>query len=590
MAAVRAYSQPAGKDDCLTISFEDLYDMAELKDGGVHRTRRYRGKQPNIIPHTVHAGDPYYIGDVYEPSRVRLRFSENKRKSSSGFSSTTYLDHLDYLTDNGWPQLRYLADFMRVTTSPPKWRFLSQDEMEERAARTKIALLVFYPGRIKRYNIDTSEQLEDALIDMPSERDYDNRDDYPPHLFVAEDLSRDVIEHLGARLDVDPMFFRGHISDYVWYNIRDPWIELPDLDIVSRNRSSFSIRYAQTRYFQNGKSLNRARDEAGGFNVLRRVDRNGNWKPGADLQGSEVGTVRSKMSFWVQPRKSRTSRSVVAILLVDPPVADGFPIWGGYNSLVPCPSIHQDGIDRRSRGSVFDEAIYRLEQMSTEEIRSIPRDPRILFQKPLCIACSEWIMLIKYANTRFSQLEWEVEDPELRNKCDGLGVTLDNLHTWRRRFPIYKDIVSAALEKIIRREKFLYSTANSLRVLEKDFDVLLNQLDDLHNRAERMMSVVTAVLSIEESQKALQQNRSLGRLTYLAALFVPLSFISSFFSMSDDVAKLKKTFWIYFVVAVPVTLLALLATRYSHNINKVWVRIMKRARKRISEENIRWTE
>lgn len=38
-------------------------------------------------------------------------------------------------------------------------------------------------------------------------------------LFVVEDLSREVIETLGAHYDVDPLFFREHLVDYVWYNI-----------------------------------------------------------------------------------------------------------------------------------------------------------------------------------------------------------------------------------------------------------------------------------------------------------------------------------------------------------------------------------
>lgn len=567
--------------------------MADFSTGDVYSTMRYQGRQrfgeghPGmiasssiIVPYTIHAGDPYYIGDIYEQSRIRATFSESKRESGS--PSTAYLDHLDYLSDNGWPQLRYLADFMRVTTSPSKWKYLSRDDMEERACRTKAALLVFHPDRVQKLEIDTIQQLQDALNHMPRGN---NANEFPPHLFVVEDLSRDVIECLGIHLDVDPMLFRGHISDYVWYNIRDPWIELPDLDVVFRQRSCFSIRYAQTRYFCDGESLWKARDETGRFNILRRLDRNGNWESGADLPSSNIGTIRSKMSFWVQPMNSETSKNVVAILLVDPSITEGYPIWGGYNNIIPCPSIRQGRCERRSRGSMFRETIHWLEQMSATEIRSIPQDPRILCQKPLSIVCSEWTMLLRYANTRTSQLEWEVEDPDLRHKGEGLALTLDNLHAWRRRFPIYKTIVSEGMEKIIRREDFLYSTTNSLRVLENDFGLLLSNLDALHNRAERMISVVTAVLSIEESQKALQQNRSLGRLTYLAALFVPLSFISSFFSMNEDITRLDKTFWIYFATAFPVTLMALLVTRYSHNLAEIMQSLIQRLKEKFHSSN-----
>ncbi|KAL9580933.1 MAG: hypothetical protein Q9212_004194 [Teloschistes hypoglaucus] len=504
------------------------------------RMRTRSRPSSTVLVHSEKAGDPYYIGDIYDHSRIRQEYEKHETLSTKA----PYLDHIDRLTDNGWSHLRYLADFMRVTTSPPLWRFLSQAESTERASRIKAAMLVIYSHTTERHDVTDLEHLKQLLRieDEP-------RKGVIARLFIVEDLSRDLIEILGSHLDVDPTFFRGHISDYTWYNTRDPWIEVPDMNILTRQRSHFNIRYAQIRYFRTSRSFKKARAESTMFNVLRRVDRDGNRDTKEDAYLPDIGVVRSKMSFWVGLRKRQPSDPLIGILLVDPPIKEGFPLWGGYNSLAPCPSMADDSvIPRPVSRSVFEETIHWIEEMSREEVLSIPRDPRAMFLKPLSIVCSEWILLVRYANTRFSQLEWEVEDPRLRHRNQGLGLTLERLHTWRRRFPIYISIVTGILDDIIRREKFPGSTDNILQSLEKDFQLLLSDLDELHNRAERMMSVVTAVLSIEESQKALEQNRSLGRLTYLAALFVPLSFISSFFSMSEDVTKLSKTFWIYFAI------------------------------------------
>lgn len=38
--------------------------------------------------------------------------------------------------------------------------------------------------------------------------------------------------------------------------------------------------------------------------MLRRVDKDGNWVPDVDIPNSDVGLVRSRMSFWVRPNKS----------------------------------------------------------------------------------------------------------------------------------------------------------------------------------------------------------------------------------------------------------------------------------------------
>ncbi|KAI4173828.1 MAG: hypothetical protein LQ346_008337 [Caloplaca aetnensis] len=531
-----------------------------------------------ILPHTHEAGDPYYIGDVYEESTVRLELSWR----NEALPAAPYLHHIDQLTDNGWPQLRYLADWMRVTTAPPKWKFLGKEDMHERATRVNIILLEFRTEVNTRHDITTIEHLRRLLPQLSADSD-----DVVARLFVVEDLSRDVIETLGSHLDIDPMFFRGHLSDYNWYNTSDPWIELPPMNLTLRHQSFFHVRYAHARYFRNWRSCERARFETGGFNVLRRLDHDASWMSGFDDPHSITGMVRSRMSFWVQPRKPGDVATTSGVLLIDPSVSEGFPLWGGSNDFIPCPSIAEGPCRRPPKLSAFEHVVYLIERLSTEDIESLAKDPRRLFQEPLCIVCSEWLTLIRYANTRLSQLEWEVEDPYLRRRYKDLSATLDKIHSWRRRFPIYKTMASEALSQVIRRDQFLQATENSLLALEKDFEVILAELEDLHERAERIMSVVTAVMSIEESKKALQQDRSLARLTYLAVTFVPLSFISSFFSMSDDITKLRQTFWIYFSVAIPVTLLALVVVRFSDPVADLYRRVIRRFKRM---EGRRWTE
>ena len=188
---------------------------------------------------------------------------------------------------------------MKVTTAPVTQKFLGEQDRRERASRTKVAMLTFEPDTaVHRVDFSDSKDLATALNGP-----HNAHDDVHARLFVVEDLSRDVIEAFGARFDVDPLFFRGHISDYMWHNIRDPWVELPDLDIVSRERSYLHVRYVQTRYFRSEDSLRRAKREAGNFNVLRRVDRDGNWVRDVDIPNSDVGLVRSRTSLWIRPNK-----------------------------------------------------------------------------------------------------------------------------------------------------------------------------------------------------------------------------------------------------------------------------------------------
>ena len=468
---------------------------------------------------------------------------------------SAYLAHLDKLAQ-GWPHISWLAAFMRATTSPLKLRFLSSQQRLERAARTNVSMLTFEPhSAVRRVDFRTSRDLAEALNGPANDHD-----DISARLFVVEDLSKDVIENLGSRFDVDPLFFRTHISDYMWNNTRDPWVELPNLDFMASKRSYLHVRYVRTRYFRTEEELSIARFEAGGFNVLRRIDKDTNWVEGADIPGSDVGLIRSNVSLWIRPNRNGQT-GVLGILLVDPTISAGYPLWDGYRTLNDCPSMTEDSISPGPpRTSVFEDTIYWIQSLNPEEITKIAQDPRILFKKTLLIVCAEWYTLIKYATTRLTQLEWELENPRLQT---GLEDSLKKLHTWRRRIPIFNTLLLEALDKIVKRDTFAFGTANHIQDLRPDFEILSNDINRLIARANAIMATLTAVMSIEETKKAIQQNKSLTRLTWLAATFVPLTFLTGLFSMQPSIAELTQTIWIYFAAAVPLTAVALLTTRYA---------------------------
>ena len=250
---------------------------------------------------------------------------------------------------------------------------------------------------------------------------------------------------------------------------------------------------------------------------------------------------------------------------MDPTLTEGFPIWGGYRNLFDCPSM--TALPRPKgppRTSAFNDIIYYTSELTPEEIANIPKDSRVLFKKTLMIVCAEWSTLVKYATTRLTQLEWEIENPDLQDNDGGLQVTIKKLHTWRRRLPIFRTLASEVLENVIKRENFMANPENLVHDLQRDFEILLSNINTLQVRADRIMAVVTAVMSIDESKKAFEQNRSLARLTWLAITFAPLSFITGLFSMNGEVATLVSTFRVYFAVAIPLTALVLFLTRFAN--------------------------
>jgi hypothetical protein len=181
---------------------------------------------------------------------------------------------------------------MEVTTVPTKWRFLEASDRAMRASKTNIAVLDFSPDNdTETYEVTSLKELQEALhTPLPVSS--------TTRLFIVEDLSSNVIEALGSAFDIDPQFFRAHICDYMWYNLRDPWIELKDLKMVANERNFINVRYMHAVYFDSLAAANSASKEAKQFNVLRRLDSDNNFKNELDAKGSSVEMVRCKTGLW----------------------------------------------------------------------------------------------------------------------------------------------------------------------------------------------------------------------------------------------------------------------------------------------------
>ena len=128
-------------------------------------------------------------------------------------------------------------------------------------------------------------------------------DDTKFRLYVVEDLSRDVIEILGAHFQVDPSFFRAHIMDFAWNNVRDRFRDPPNLRVVLKHQSWIQFRYATVRYYASSEEFKSGFKEAEMFNVQRRPDDDQNNIAFWDDEDAKVGVSRAKASLWVQDTK-----------------------------------------------------------------------------------------------------------------------------------------------------------------------------------------------------------------------------------------------------------------------------------------------
>ena len=94
-----------------------------------------------------------------------------------------------------------------------------------------------------------------------------------------------------------------------------------------------------------------------------------------------------------------------------------------------------------------------------------------------------------------------------------------------------------------------------------DYGHIAEDVNSFGGRLEAMGPVITSLIQTVDSRQSLAETANLSRLTYLALVFVPLTFVSSLFSMAGDTGPGRRAFWIYFAVAIPLLCLVFLIAR-----------------------------
>jgi Mg2+ and Co2+ transporter CorA len=211
-----------------------------------------------------------------------------------------------------------------------------------------------------------------------------------------------------------------------------------------------------------------------------------------------------------------------------------------------------------------------------------------LILKIFKMICTEWLLMMSHVKARIALIEWELRQPKFLPQNEaGLHTSLQKLFPWRQRLPFYHEMLNYSFDHITKRSTFLSIPTSEFSVLNSDFESIRTKFQTIVNHSEKVLTAATAIISIEESKKATAQNKGVSRLTYIALTFAPLSFLSSFFSMTDNIGALKRTIWIYFVVAIPLTMVLLMIASVSKYAGKAKKRFKKRWKERQKEREER---
>lgn len=227
------------------------------------------------------------------------------------------------------------------------------------------------------------------------------------------------------------------------------------------------------------------------------------------------------------------------VLLVDPTISYGYPLWSGYGNFHSPPSIGapEESIEFPPlSGSALQQFIFWTPHQAHSNAKSIPPSPDLLALAFFTMICANWLLICEYANTRLGQIEWEIELGLSNLYSPAFDHTVKTPLIWRRRMPIYHTFVQRTIASLSTRYKStaLSDPFDSWEDILTNLHEILHRLDILHCRADKIMGVSIAVSACEESKKATQESHAVTTISYLAIIFVPLSFWTSFFNMSGS--------------------------------------------------------
>lgn len=182
---------------------------------------------------------------------------------------------------------------------------------------------------------------------------------------------------------------------------------------------------------------------------------------------------------------------------------------------------------------------------------------------PLRIVAAEWVKYVAVMQYCLKHYEYQNDGtPELEK----FNTSLRELQSWRRRSMLSQQKIQSVIRFLNGRiaSKSEDSDPNDMHYMQpliSDLEFISTKIDDYGRRLENMILVLTSLVQIVDARRSFAETANISRLTVLALIFVPLSYVCSLFSMNPTNAPGSQYFWVYFVVAIPVTLLVIVIAR-----------------------------
>jgi Mg2+ and Co2+ transporter CorA len=140
-------------------------------------------------------------------------------------------------------------------------------------------------------------------------------------------------------------------------------------------------------------------------------------------------------------------------------------------------------------------------------------------------------------------------------------MSLYEINKWRQ-----DSFVSLSTLKYLRHFILHWSSETTV-AFEEDISLLLKDVDDVSAQTQDLIRAlseskqfVTSLIQLFDMRQSVTEAVNVRRVTYIALVFVPLSWASSLFSMAENYSPGGSKFWIYCVVALPLLIMVFISS------------------------------
>ena len=247
------------------------------------------------------------------------------------------------------------------------------------------------------------------------------------------------------------------------------------------------------------------------------------------------------------------------------------PYNAGYVDFMP----HRDQVKSRSgppRTSFLDDIIFYLHNHPNALDLADPGSPKTFAEK---IVASHYLKLAEFTQTVIERVQFN-----LSRRQDLTSVAIaaveeqwSDVQALARRVGEYKDDIEAIMLQLrIPFENSNLKHTPSWEDSAPDYQYLYLRFKEIGQRVNGLNSSVAALASLtnnrqaakaqelaqEATERSIREAKCVKVLTILGVVFIPLAYVASLLNMSDPYGPGGRLFWVYFLVAFPLTGLTVL--------------------------------